>query len=72
MQEVHDLNLVSPTWGISGEGNDDITRYIMCCANQGGDDESIMNEMDGIAMNKVTPLPPAETTTTAAQISRKE
>ena len=30
------LNLVSPTWGISGEGNEEITRYIMCCQNPGG------------------------------------
>eukprot|EP00579_Thalassiosira_antarctica_P029645 CAMPEP_0202030230 /NCGR_PEP_ID=MMETSP0905-20130828/64388_1 /ASSEMBLY_ACC=CAM_ASM_000554 /TAXON_ID=420261 /ORGANISM="Thalassiosira antarctica, Strain CCMP982" /LENGTH=1463 /DNA_ID=CAMNT_0048594023 /DNA_START=42 /DNA_END=4433 /DNA_ORIENTATION=- len=67
------LNLVSPTWGISGEGNEDITRYIMCCANQGGDDESIMNEMDGTAMNEeVTPPSPAVTTTTAAPMSLKE
>ena len=66
------LNLVLPTGGISGEGNEEITRYIMCCVNQGGDDESIMNEMDGIAMNEVTPPPPAKTTATAAQMSMKE
>ena len=58
--------------GNIGEGNEEITRYIMCCANQGGDDESIMNEMDGIAMNEVTPPPPAKTTATAAQMSMKE
>ena len=30
------LNLVLPTGGISGEGNEEITRYIMCCRNIGG------------------------------------
>ena len=30
------LDLVSPTWGILGEGNEEITRYIMCCRNIGG------------------------------------
>ena len=62
------LNLNSPTWGISGEGNEEITRYIMCCANQGGavDDETIM---DGTTMaEEATPPAPDVTTTLATQM----